>query len=333
MKSPFTGGEVRMEKELTRLEYRKEMFELVYHYYVCADTGERFTDDALDNLNVTQVHNQYRAKYGIPFRDEIKEMRRQYGLSAAKMSEVFGFGPNLYRLYEGGEMPAVANGRLLKLAEDPDEFARLVRLNRQAFDEAEYRKVQRKLAHFMEHWNRGVAHYERRLLGCHGPSIFNGFRMPRLKKIRAMVNFFAFHNQPFQTAMNKLLFYADFGHYKRYGYGISGACYRAFERGPVPENYGAVYNEVVNAGDAEVYEVEFPEFVGERFVAEQLVIETDDGLFEETELALMAEVSSRFKGLNTRQIVDISHCESGWQHNVNEQQHINFLYSFDLKHV
>jgi hypothetical protein len=120
MKSPFTNGEVRLDKKVTQLEYRKEKFNMVYHSYVCIDTGEHFTDDAIDTLNLTQVHNQYRAKYGIPFVDEIRELRHQYGLSAVKMSEVFGFGPNMYRLYEGGEMPAVPHGRMIKLAEDPD---------------------------------------------------------------------------------------------------------------------------------------------------------------------------------------------------------------------
>ena len=194
---------MRLEKRRTTLEYRKEMFDLVYHCYVCADTEEQFTDDALDMLNLTQVHNQYRVKYGIPFVEEIKEMRERYGLSAAKMSEVFGFGTNVYRLYEGGEMPTVANGRLIKLAEHPDEFKRLVYLNKHALEEHEYSKVQKKLHQFFDHWNRGMAYYERKLMGCEVPNIYNGFRTPRLKKVAAMVNFFAHYNKPFLTAMNK----------------------------------------------------------------------------------------------------------------------------------
>ena len=129
------------------------------------------------------------------------------------------------------------------------------------------------------------------------------------------------------------MFYADFGHYKKHGYAISGACYRAYERGPVPENYWAIYNEVVNKGHAEVFEVEFPDYVGERFVAEGLVFSQEDEIFSSSERAMLQEVSQRFKGLNTREIVDISHRETGWQHNVNEQQQINFMYSFDLKHL
>lgn len=333
MKSPFTGGGVHIDKRVTRLEYRKESFEVVYHSYVCEDTEEHFTDDELDTLNITQVHNQYRAKYGIPFVDEIKDMRQRYGLSASKMSEVFGFGTNLYRLYESGEMPSVANGRLIKLAEDPDEFRRLVLLNKEALEEHEYSKVQKRLRHSLEHWSKGTVYYERRLIGCHMPNIYNGFRMPRLKKIAAMVNFFAYHNQPFLTALNKLMFYADFGHYKQHGYAISGSCYQAYQRGPVPENYGAIYNYVVNNGYAEVFEVEFEDYVGEKFGASQLNFGEEQELFSESELAILKKVSSRFLGMTTRRIVDISHEETGWKHNVNDENHINFMYSFELKHL
>jgi uncharacterized phage-associated protein len=333
MKSPFTNGEVRLEKKATQLEYRKEKFHVMYHYYVCVDTHEHFTDDAIDTLNLTQVHNQYRAKYGIPFVDEIRELRHQYGLSAVKMSEVFGFGPNMYRLYEAGEMPAVANGRMIKLAEDPDEFRRLIHLNKHALEEHEYNKVVKKMENFREQWSKGTAYYEQKLIGCHHPNIYNGFRMPRLKKIAAMVNFFAFHNKPFQTALNKLMFYADFAHYKQHGYAISGTCYQAYERGPVPENYLAIYNYVVHKGYAEVFEIEFPEYVGEQFSADQLQFKEEDALFTETEMAMLKKVSETFKKCTTRQIVDISHREKGWQHNVNDKNHINFMYSFELKHL
>ena len=44
-----------------------------------------------DELTERQVHNLYRAKHHIPFPEEIKNIRLQYGLSAAKMSEVLGF--------------------------------------------------------------------------------------------------------------------------------------------------------------------------------------------------------------------------------------------------
>ena len=332
MKSPFTGGAVRLEKEQKDLEYRKEHFPIIYHYYVCEDSSEHFTTDELDLLNLTQVHNQYRCKYGIPFIDEIKDMRHKYGLSASKMSSVLGFGTNLYRLYETGEMPVVANGRLIKLAEDSHEFRRLLHIGRHALEDHEYEKVQKKLEHFTDR-ARSRELFERKLFGCEVPNIYNGFRMPKLKKLAAMVNFFAYHNKPFLTALNKLMFYADFGHFKRNGYSISGVCYQAIKRGPVPVNYGTLYDHVVNKGYADVYEIDFAEFVGEQYKTDEIKYKEDDDLFTDSEIDMLKEVSGKFKGKNTKEIIQISHEETGWQQNVNEKNHINFMYSFALKNM
>ena len=81
MKSPFTGGNVILQQENAELMFRKERFQYVYLYYLCEDTKERFTTSDIDEINITQVYNQYRIKYGIPFVDEIKHIRKMYGLS------------------------------------------------------------------------------------------------------------------------------------------------------------------------------------------------------------------------------------------------------------
>ncbi|NML41645.1 hypothetical protein HHL17_30955 [Chitinophaga sp. G-6-1-13] len=65
MKSPFTGGSTRLEKKPMTLEYRQESFDITYHYYVCEDTGEQFTDDKIDTFNQNQVLSQYQAKHGL----------------------------------------------------------------------------------------------------------------------------------------------------------------------------------------------------------------------------------------------------------------------------
>ena len=78
MKSPFTGGETELVREPKSLEFRKESFEIIHHSYRCADTGEYFTTEELDQVNITQVHNKYREKHNIPFPDQIMSIRDKY---------------------------------------------------------------------------------------------------------------------------------------------------------------------------------------------------------------------------------------------------------------
>jgi len=122
MKSPITGREMKLIKKRRSMDFRKETFEVVFHYYKCADSGEQFTTTAMDEVNMNQVYNQYRDRFNIPFPDEVIRIREKYGLSAVKMSEILGFGVNSYRQYEAGEMPSIANAKLIQMVDDPKFF-------------------------------------------------------------------------------------------------------------------------------------------------------------------------------------------------------------------
>ncbi len=63
MKSPITGKEMLLKREKCSLSFRKEEFTISSHFYLCEESGEQFTSTELDELNLLQVHNQYRDKY------------------------------------------------------------------------------------------------------------------------------------------------------------------------------------------------------------------------------------------------------------------------------
>jgi transcriptional regulator with XRE-family HTH domain len=332
MKSPFTGGDAELKKEPRVLEYRKGSFEILYHYYRCVDSGEQFTTTEIDTLNINQVHNKYREKYGIPFIDEIRDIREKYGLSATKMSEVLGLGVNVYRNYEAGEMPSVATGRLIRLAEVPDEFGKLLEMSKNALEPPEYERVKKKVDSVKHGWGKVEELTHKLLFGHSLPNIYTGYRVPDLKRIGSMIQFFANQNKPFTTALNKLMFYADFCHFKEFGHGIGGISYKALPMGPVPENYGSIYNYAVNHDFAKVEEKAFKDFVGDQFFTDIPIAEAELP-FSETELGVLQKVSKRFKGKNTKQIVDISHEEPAWKDNVDDCNRISFEYGFDLKNI
>lgn len=180
--------------------------------YLCEDSGERFTDDRLDTLNTVQAINQYREKYGIPFPEEIRQIREQYGVSASKMSEILGMGANTYRLYEAGEMPTVANGRLILSVRDPAEFIKQVQASTHMLSERESEK-------FIAKANALV---EKTQAPCRGellqvtlreepPNSYNGYRRLNLPKVSQAIAYFEQHiGNLYKTKLNKLLFYTDF---------------------------------------------------------------------------------------------------------------------------
>ena len=141
MKSPFTGGNAILKTEKAELEFRREKFQYISLYYLCEDTNERFTTTEIDTLNLSQVYNQYRVKYGIPFPDEIKNIRKMYDLPASKMSAILGFGDNQYRLYENGDIPSEANGKILSLINNKDVFRSFVENAKNQLETKEYQKI------------------------------------------------------------------------------------------------------------------------------------------------------------------------------------------------
>ena len=150
MTSPFTGGVATLQCEPSTLMFRKETFHYIHQFYECQDSHERFTTSELDEVNLAQVYNQYRAKYGIPFPEDIKSIRQHYGLSATKMSEILGFGENQFRLYENGDMPSEANGKVLMSIMNPTIFRNFIENARGQFSDNEFAKLEDKAISWKE---------------------------------------------------------------------------------------------------------------------------------------------------------------------------------------
>lgn len=330
MKVKKPQGKVTLNKKPQSFEFRKESFPIMYHTWVDQETGEEFTTIELDELNQAQVHNQYRSKHSIPFIDEIKKIREQYGLSASKMSELLGLSANVYGNYENGEMPSPATGKFIQLAKNPVEFNKLIELSKNVFDEREIAKIKLAVEKFTQEDLLDLL-IEERLFGTKTPGNYNGYRVPTIEKIGAMAKYFALKLEPFKTKMNKLLFYADFYHYSKTGYSISGMTYRAITHGPVPLNYGGIYDRLADEGYVEVSEFEFEEYSGEKLVNHDG--EPDMAIFSESENQAIVKVEEKLGRLKTNDIINVSHEELAWQKNIDDHGRISYDYGFMLQHV
>ena len=334
MKSPITGLEMKLTKEQRSMIFRKETFDIVFHYYKCEDSREQFTSAALDELNMNQVYNQYRDKFNIPFPDEINNIRSKYGLSASKMSEILGFGVNSYRQYEAGEIPSVANAKLIQMVDDPQNFMEMTALCGTLDEKARGKYIQ-KAIFLAEEKKRNIfnINFKEYLLGNHLADIYSGYRNPNFEKITEMVVYFSDKLSPFKTKMNKLLFYADFLMFKQSCFSISGMRYKAIEMGPVPINFQSIFEYLANKDEIDIFTTEFPQgYIGEQFKAKNdrpFRVE----LFSENELNVLEKVANVFKPTSTNQIIEISHLEEAWKKNEKNKSVISYEYAFDLNQM
>jgi transcriptional regulator with XRE-family HTH domain/uncharacterized phage-associated protein len=333
MKSPITGKEMKRKIREDQLVFRKETFDYLHHYYLCEDTNEEFTNEELDALNLTQVYNQYREKYNLPFPDEIKSIREQYGLSAAKMAEVLGLGTNLYRLYENGEVPSISNARLIQAAKDPDEFKKFL-LSSGALKGTPLSAILDKIDVLMSHQHSfifsGLPDYLMGVLTDLRPGAYTGFVTPDLSKVIELVVFFAGKMNVLKTKLNKLLFYADFIHYRNTGFGITGLSYRAIQWGPVPANYESIYEYAASRHFIEILYQEFDSGkCGEQFLPGP-EHSFNPSLFTNAELQTAQYVIDKFRNTSTKEIITISHQERGWIENIDKKNKISYDFAFDL---
>lgn len=307
----------RLFTELRTVVFRKEQFDYI-HVGIMDKNGESWTTTELDEANMNQVYNQYRIRHGIPFPDEVCALRKYYGLSALKMSEILGFGANQYRYYENGEMPNTSNARILIAIRDKRTFQSFLEASIQIIGEKEYAKIHKRVM--------GLPLYER---PEKQPSTLSGYVSYSPAKIAATVKYFIKEMEGvFVTKMNKLLFYADFLCYRRKGYGITGLEYSALPYGPVPENWGRVYDSI-------------PEIMMDEYVFSDMTsgielnsnTEPDMEVFDETEINVLKDVAERFKSTKAGEISQISHKEKGWLDNQASKSCIDYSYAFNLSMV
>lgn len=333
MKSPITGKEMTLIKERRSMEFRKESFDVIFHTYKCEDSGEYFTTQEMDEVNINQVHNQYRDAHNIPFPDEITRIREKYGVSAAKMSMILGFGANSYRKYEAGEMPSVSNARLIQVADDPSKFIDMVLLC-EDLGKVDIGKLVAKAKKIKAEKERNFFDFNIKdyLLGSHLADVYSGYRNPNFEKFSEMVVFFSEKLKPFKTKLNKLLFYADFEMFKQTCFSISGVRYKAIPKGPVPNNFQSIFEYLENNKTIDICYVTFPQgYTGEQYIARKDRPFNKD-LFTEQELSILNEVARKFKDTNTGDIVEISHKEKAWIDNEKQKDEISYEYAFDLIH-
>lgn len=331
MKSPITGKEMSLTRKKSSLTYRKDEFIFHSHFYVCEDSGEQFTSTELDELNLLQVHNQYRDKYNLPFPAEIQSIRNKYKLSATKMSEILGFGINSYRNYENGEVPSNSNGKLIQLVEDPRKFRDMVGLC-DALDSEEKLVILERVDNMIFNMKKNSfsLKMEDYLLGSKLPDSITGYVKPDFTKFTEMVKFYSEKLNPWKTVLNKLLFYSDFLTYRNNCFSMSGVRYRAIKMGPVPNNYNSIYEFMFNKNDIEIINVAFSDNVfGYRFnKAENREFNPD--VFSNDELEILNLVCSKFSDMNTNDVIEFSHKEKAWLDNEGERKLIDYNYAFDI---
>ena len=326
LNSPVTRKPAKVIHRPDTVTYRGEEYPCVVTLFQDEEGGEPYTTTESDTVWFNQVTNQYRAKYGIPYTDEIIGLREKYGLSATKMSAILGFGVNQYRLYEMGEVPSESNGKMIRSAMNPRTFLDLVNNSRHQLTDREYAKI---TARVQEVINQIPDWYEERravdrIFRTHR-GMENGFAPQSTARLKNLLLYIIEQmGEVFQTKMNKVLFYIDFLSYRESGMAISGLAYNAIDFGPVPQRWDRVYSAFDEI-------VPLPKLVRDQeSTALTASVKPEMACFTEQERVIIDTVCAKMKNLSAHDISELSHNEPAWQRHLHQVETIPYEEAFSL---
>ncbi len=306
---------------------RGESFVIPVERYRCLSCGQDFKDPKSEEDVLDSAYKQYRQNHGMLKPDDIRNFRKKHDITQNELGSLLGWGVATLSRYENGALQNDAHEKMLRMAMEPHNLLKLIEEASAAITEEKRNRIIAELRVEDQESHSLERAYEE-LLGKYDPDEYSGFCKLNLEKLFNIILFFCRGDRVFKTKLNKLLFYADFQHFKEFAVSISGLRYARFAYGPVPENYGFYYDLLALDRKIDVEEITCDEGVaGERFSA---IHEPNLALFSDTELKVLSNVKDYFKHFTSKRITDFSHREKGYQQ-TEDRQVISYQYASDLQ--
>lgn len=284
---------------------------------VCRACGGEIGDFELDDVTFRAAYDIYRARHGLLRPEQIRGIRSKYGIGQKAFSRLLGWGEVTLARYESGALQAVSHNQTLRMAEDPSFVRRLLKENGN-------RITQQQRAAVTERLDELSAEHEEFLIREEAVEYEVG---ADVRKLREMAVYFASRPNTWRTKLNKLLFYADFLHWKRHGSAISRARYVRMQFGPVPADFYRLQASLVEDASIDEQETRVLDCSGTVFVANR---QADLSLFSDEERQTLRDVSDAFEGWSASRITEFSHQERGWC-SVGDRETIDYRYARDLQ--
>lgn len=317
--------DLEMIRAIEDIEVRGEHIKVAVEYYKCLSCGDEFEDPRSPSDPLDKAYREYRKRHGMLQPEEIRNLRKRYGLTQSEMAKLLGWGATTLSRYENGALQDEAHEKTLRLAMDPRNLLKLIEEMSDVLPEEKKNQLSEQLwAEEQEVYSFDRIYEER--FGRDRVDELSGYRAFNLAKLFNAILFFCTEGV-LKTTLNKLLFYADFKHFKEYTVSITGSRYASIPFGPAPNKWRYFFAYLIEEGALRADEVFYPDVIGEQFTS---VKNPDLTIFSETELMILAWVKKHFKGWPARRISDFSHDERGYKETPNGQP-ISYRYAGELQ--
>ncbi len=330
MKGICPNCEKESDLELIRttenIEIRGEEIEVETEYYRCLNCGEEFEDPSSDDDPLDKAYREYRRRHNMTQPEEIRNLRKRYGLTQGEMAKLLGWGAVTLSRYENGALQDETHEKTLRLAMEPRNLSKLIEETPDALSKEKSARLLDGLWNAEQEAYSFTRIYEERF-GRYEADEFSGYSPLTLSKLFNAIIYLCMEGV-LKTKLNKLLFYSDFKHFKNYAVSITGSRYPKIIHGPVPDKWQYYLTFLIDEGALEVEEIVYSEdIIGEKLTATK---EPDFSVFSETEILTLASIKDQFKGWTATRIRDLSHNEKGYT-DTPQKSLISYNYAEDLQ--
>lgn len=308
------------------INVRGESIEIEDQFFHCLECGEEFEDPKSTHDILALAYQKYRHMHGMLLPDEILAWRKKYNLTQKELSSLLSWGGATLSRYEQGALQDDAHEKMLRLIMDPYNLLNLIGDNPQALSE-EKKEELIKILNLETDQEFSLYRIFNERLGSYPADQFSGNRNLDVSKLLTSIRFFCHEAGQFITKINKLLFYADFKHFKEYSLSITGSRYARITYGPVPDNYQYYVAFLKDSKSISIEEVFFNDNAAEKIISTE---KPDLSIFSDSELQTLLEVKKYFKNFSAKKISEFSHEEAGYVHTKNSDS-ISYLYAKDLR--
>jgi putative zinc finger/helix-turn-helix YgiT family protein len=274
------------QEEVTR-KVKENTYVLNVKVAHCAMCDEEVYIPEISDEAQQAFFNAYRADHQLLTPDEIVRVRKAIGLNQRDFSRLLGFGEITISRYELGSLPSKNNALAINKTHDKKYLEEKYEQNRLLISEEGRKIIEDYLK--LEGNTTGKVKYSQDKF----------FELTYLFIEEANKN----NERMTETKLNKLLFYADFNHFLKFGKGITGSKYIKLHFGPVPNHSQLKYSK-------NPY-ISFYKTDDDRT---QIDITDKPARWhlDDFEKKITEAIYSHFKGMNAKTIFDMSHQESAW---------------------
>lgn len=296
-----------------------ENVEINSKYLKCPKCGEKIYYEEFDNNNILNTYKEYRKKHKLLTPEEIKDIRKSYGLSQNEFSNLLGWGEKTICRYEGGAVQDNSHNDLLKLLKDKNNMKKFLIDHEDNVSEKTKNKI---LASLDDSQSKESINFIKILFNYEATDL-SGYKKFDYDKFCSMVRYFTERIDDLSiTKLLKLLNYADCLYFEENCISISGIRYKHMQYGPVPDNYDILFYTLKNEG------IITDDFITKHYETHVICKGTKKikNNLSKDEIDVLNRVYERFKDFTAKKISDTSHQEKGYIE-TKDNEYISYEYA------